>query len=95
MDVTPVSHIRVNLVCAEQIGSCGREGATAYGPFCHKEQVHDLLRQKISKQIEHPCICSAYCAAFVKYTDVESEDREEQKLCKRSNEQKRFEVLQF
>lgn len=51
----------------------------AYGPFCHKEQVDDLLRQKISKQIEHHSICSAYYASFVKvkYTGVESKDKEE------------------
>lgn len=50
----------------------------AYGPFCHKEQVPDLLRQKIRKQIEHHSICSAYCASFVKvkYTGVQSKDIE-------------------
>lgn len=78
--------------CACTTRSHIREEARAYGPFCHKEQVHDLLRQKISKQIERYSIYSAYCAAFVKvkYTDVEKEDTEKQKLWKISKEQKKF-----
>lgn len=78
--------------CACTTRSHIREEARAYGPFCHKEQVHDLLRQKISKQIERYSIYSAYCAAFVKvkYTDVEKEDTEKQKVWKISKEQKKF-----
>lgn len=78
--------------CACTTRSHIREEARAYGPFCHKEQVHDLLRQKISKQIERYSIYSAYCAAFVKvkYTDVEKEDTEKQKLRKISKEQKKI-----
>lgn len=65
-------------VHTQQIWSHCREGTTTYGPFCHKEQVCDLLRQKISKQIEHHSICSAYYASFVKvkYTGIESKDTE-------------------
>jgi len=61
----------------------------AYGPFCHKEQVHDLLRQKISKHTESRSICSAYYASFVKvkYTGIENKDTKKQKLYKISKEQ--------
>lgn len=50
----------------------------AYGPFCHKEWVPDLLRQKTRKQIEHQSICLADCASFVKvkYTGVQNKDIE-------------------
>lgn len=62
----------------QQIWLHCRAGTMAYGPFCHKEQVPDLLRQKIRKQIEHQSICSAYCTSFVKvkYTGVQSKDIE-------------------
>lgn len=63
-------------VHTQQIWSYYRGATMAYGPFCHKERVHDLLRQKISKQIEYHSICSSYCASFVKvkYIGIESKN---------------------